>query len=417
MGLTIVQKILRRFTGDDAPKVGDLLVAEVSAVMISEALGPKFFDAEFIRLGGRLFDREKIVVVIDHYSPAASIEQAEFNRYTEDWAIRNNVKHFYRDYGPNPQVMAEGGFFQPGTVVVGNDSHTCTGGAFGALAAGVGTTAIACAAATGKVWLRVPETVKVTWRGELAEAVSAKDMALCMIGHFGSNRLIYKAVELEGSCIRELSMDSRMTLCNMAVEMGAKAEIIAPDDTTRTATMNRTEYGDWGIKADPDADYEEDVEFDAGALEPMVAAPHHVANVKPVRDVEGRKIDQGFIGSCTGGRYEDLRTAAAVLKGKKVSPGVRLIVCPASRSIWERAVREGLLEDLSKAGAVISYPSCGPCGAAQGGLIAAGEVCVTASNRNFKGRMGSTMGEVYLASPATVAASALAGRLADPRNV
>jgi 3-isopropylmalate/(R)-2-methylmalate dehydratase large subunit len=228
MGLTLVQKILHRFSGTEPPKPGDLLVAEVSAVMISEALGPKFFDAQFMKLGGRLFDNEKVVVVVDHYSPAATIEQAEFNRYTEDWAIRNGVKHFCRDCGPNPQVMAEGGFFQPGTVVVGNDSHTCTGGAFGALAAGIGTTAIACAAATGKVWLRVPETVKITWEGKLPDRVSAKDMALCMIGHFGSNSLIYKAVELEGSCISGLSMDSRMTVCNMAVEMGAKAEIYRP---------------------------------------------------------------------------------------------------------------------------------------------------------------------------------------------
>lgn len=416
MGLTIVQKILGRFSGTASPRVGDLVVAEVSAVMISEALGPKFFDPEYVRLGGRLFDRDKVVVVIDHYSPAASIEQAEFNRYTEDWAVRNKVKHFYRDCGPNPQVMAEGGFFQPGTIVVGNDSHTCTGGAFGALAAGIGTTAIACAAATGKVWFRVPETVKVTWEGKLTGPVSAKDMALSMIGHFGSNRLIYKAVELGGTCISGLSMDSRMTICNMAVEMGAKAEIIAPDETTSGAIADRKGFGDWDVKADRDAEYEEKVVFDASALEPLVATPHHVANVKPVRDMVGTKIDQAFIGSCTGGRYEDLKAALKILKGRKISPGVRLIVCPASRSIWERTTREGVLEELSKAGAVISYPSCGPCGAAQGGLIAAGEVCVTASNRNFRGRMGSTQGEVYLASPATVAASALAGRLMDPRN-
>lgn len=416
MGQTIVQKILSHHTGTVRPRIGDLVVADVSAVMISEALGPKFFDPEYVKLGGKLFDRDKVVVVIDHYSPAASIEQAEFNRYTEDWAVRNKVKHFYRDCGPNPQVMAEGGFFRPATIVVGNDSHTCTGGAFGALAAGVGTTAIACAAATGKAWLRVPETVKVTWEGKLAAPVSAKDMALHMIGRFGSNRLIYKAVELEGSCISRLSMDSRMTICNMAVEMGAKAEIIAPDETTRDAMAGRVESEHWDLKADPDAEYEEKIVFDADALEPMVATPHHVANVKPVREVEGTKIDQAFIGSCTGGRYEDLRAAFDILNGRKISRRVRLIVCPASRSIWERTVREGILEELSKAGAVISYPSCGPCGAAQGGLIAAGEVCVTASNRNFKGRMGSTMGEVYLASSATVAASALAGRLVDPRG-
>ena len=416
MGLTMVQKILRQSTGMDIPNPGDILVAKVSAVMISEGLGPKFFDNEFQVLGGKLFDSEKIILVIDHYSPAATIQQAEFNRYTQDWAYRHGVKHIYMHCGPNPQVMAEEGFFQPGTIVVGNDSHTCTGGAFGALAIGIGSTAIACAAATGKVWVRIPETIRIKWEGKLPESISGKDMALFMIGKFGSNRMIYKSLEYTGNCIKELTMDDRMVLSNMAVEMGAKIGLIAPDEKTKSYLRVRREVGNWELQPDENANYEEEINFDASGLEPMVAVPHHVDNVRPVREVPEISIDQAFIGSCTGGRYEDLRIAAEILRGKKVHPKVRLIVSPASKWIWERAARKGILTHLSEAGGVISYPTCGPCGGAQGGLIASGEICVSASNRNFKGRMGSTEAEVYLASAATVAASAVTGKLTDPRE-
>jgi 3-isopropylmalate/(R)-2-methylmalate dehydratase large subunit len=417
MGLTIVQQILSRATGNPMPRPGDILIATVDVVMISEALGPKFFDHEIQALGDHVFDPEKVVVIVDHYSPAATINQAEFNRFTQDWADRHGISHFYMHCGPNPQVMAEQGFYQPGTVVVGNDSHTCSGGAFGTLAVGVGSTAIACAAATGKVWMKVPETIKIKWEGELPGWVSGKDMALFMIGTFGSNRLIYKALEFDGSCIKALSMDDRMVLSNLAVEMGAKAGMIAPDQRTRETVQFRSEYGTWDLTPDVDAPYEEELQFDAGKLEPMIAVPHHVSNIKLVREVNRVPIDQAFIGSCTGGRYEDLKAALRVLKGRRVDRKVRLIISPASKWIWERAAREGILSDLSEAGAVISYPSCGPCGGAQGGLLAAGEICVSASNRNFKGRMGSTEAEVYLASAATVAASAVTGKITDPRNM
>jgi len=416
MGLTMTQKILRQSTGIDVLNPGDILVVKVSAVMISEGLGPKFFDNEFQALGGKLFDPGKIILVIDHYSPAATIQQAEFNRYTQDWAYRHGVEHIYMHCGPNPQVMAEEGFFQPGTIVVGNDSHTCTGGAFGALAIGIGSTAIACAAAKGKVWVRIPETIRIKWEGKLPELISGKDMALFMIGKFGSNKMIYKSLEFTGSCIKELPMDDRMVLSNMAVEMGAKIGLIAPDEKTREYLRARKKFGNWELKPDEDANYEEEIIFNADGLEPMVAVPHHVDNVRPAREVGNISINQAFIGSCTGGRYGDLRIAAEILKGEKVHQKVRLIVSPASKWIWERAAREGILTDLSEAGGVISYPTCGPCGGAQGGLIAYGEVCVSASNRNFKGRMGSTGAEVYLASAATVAASAVTGRLTDPRE-
>lgn len=417
MGQTIAQKILQKATGEKNPKVNDVLIANVSAVMISEALGPMFFSDEFDALGKKLFDPDRVVFVIDHYSPSATIKQADLNRFTIDWFRKHGGKKMFVNCGPNPQVMAEKGFFFPGTLVVGNDSHTCTGGAFGTLAVGIGSTATAVAAATGKVWLRVPSTVKVCLQGCLPEMVFAKDIAINLIGHFGSTGMLYKVIEFEGECVLELPMDERIVLSNMSVEMGAKAGIIAPDDTTRGAVTNASEYGIWGLQADSDAEYENEVVFDVSVLEPMIAIPHHVTNVKKVREIGDIPIHQAFIGSCTGGRYSDLKTAADILKGKKVHPDMRVIVTPASKWIWERAAREGILSALSEAGAVIMNPSCGPCGGAQGGLIGAGEVCIAASNRNFRGRMGSTNSEVYLGSPATVAASAIRGKITDPRTL
>jgi len=417
MGLTLAQKILRTATKTSQPTPGDILTAEVSAVMISEALGPKFFYREFEALGDKFFDPDKIVAIIDHYSPASTIAQADLNRFTLNWFRKHGIKHLYVDCGPNPQVMAETGFFQPGSLVVGNDSHTCTGGAYGALAFGIGTTAASCAAATGKIWVRVPETIKVNWQGKLPPVVSGKDMALYMIGKFGPTKLIYKALEFTGPCIRELSIDDRTVICNMVVEMGAKAGIMAPDEKTQGAVRARCDKGEWDLGADADADYVEEISFNADELEPMIAWPHHVGNVSSITESVGIKIDQAYIGSCTGGRYEDLKAAVNILRGQRIHPAVRLIVSPASKWIWERADREGILSDLSQAGAVITYPSCGPCGGAQGGLIGSGEVCVAASNRNFKGRMGSTEAEIYLAAPATVAASAIQGSITDPRMI
>ena len=417
MGLTLIQKILSKATGKKSPQPGEILIARVDIVMVSEAVGPKFFNDDFKTLGGHLFDPERVIVIIDHYSPPATIQQAEFNRFTQEWAHQLGVKHIYLHCGPNPQVMAEEGFYQPGTIVVGNDSHTCTGGAFGALSVGIGYTAIACAAATGKVWFRVPETIKISWEGKLPPLISGKDMSLFAIGKLGSTKAIYKVLEHTGNVITELSMDDRLVLSNMAVEMGAKIGLMAPDGKAQEYVRSRHELGNWDLLPDADANYEEEFNFDVSNLEPMIAAPHHISNVKPVKEISGIIIDQAFIGSCTGGRYEDLKTALKVIKGKKVHPNVRLIVSPSSKWIWERASKEGILLELSEAGAVITNPSCGPCGAAQGGLIAAGEVCITASNRNFKGRMGSTEGEVYLASAATVAASAVTGKITDPRDI
>ncbi len=417
MALTMVQKILKTATRNTLPKPGDILMADVSAVMISEAVGPIFFEKNFETLGGKFFDPEKIIGIIDHYSPASTVAQANLNCFTRDWFRKYGLKHLYSDCGPNPQVMAEEGFFQPGTLVVGNDSHTCTGGAFGALAFGVGATEVACAAALGKIWVRVPETIKVIIDGTLPSLVSGKDLALYMIGKFGPTKMIYKAIEFSGSCIKKLSMDDRMVICNMAVEMGAKAGIIKPDGKSKEVIRISRVGGDWNIQPDENADYVDEINFNANDLEPMLASPHHVGNIKPVSETDGIKINQAYIGSCTGGRYKDLISAVNILRGKKINPEVRLIVSPASKWIWERCDKEGILADLSRAGAVITNSSCGPCGGAQGGLLGDGEVCVAASNRNFKGRMGSTEAKVYLASPATVAASAIKGKITDPRII
>lgn len=417
MGQTITQKILQRASEEGNARVDNVVIARASAVMISEALGPKFFSDRFAALGKPVFDPDRVVCVIDHYSPSATIWQADLNRFTIDWFRKHGGKNLFVNCGPNPQVMAEKGFFLPGTLVVGNDSHTCTGGAFGALAVGIGSTATAVAAATGKVWIRVPNTVKVVLQGRAPDRVFAKDVALHLLGRFGSTGMLYKAIEFEGAYIAELPMDERMVLSNLSVEMGAKAGIIAPDETTQAAVSDGREEGEWDLRADPDAVYEDEMVFDVSGLEPMVAMPHHVTHVRPVRGIGEVPVHQAFIGSCTGGRYSDLKTAAEMLKGKKIHPDVRLIVTPASKWIWERAAREGILTVLSEAGAVVMNPSCGPCGGAQGGLIGEGEVCIAASNRNFKGRMGSTGAEVYLGSSATVAASAILGKITDPRTI
>lgn len=416
MGLTMVQKILRDNLEGKIPIPGDILTLQTAAVMISEAVGPIFFDKDFQALGGSFFDTDKIVGILDHYSPAGTIKQAEINRFTLDWFYRNGVKHLFLDCGPNPQVMAERGFYQPGTIVVGNDSHTCTGGAFGAFAMGIGYTGVACAAATGKVWVRVPETIKVIWDGKLPKFASGKDMVLSMLAHFGSNGLIYKAIEFSGPCIDAITIDDRMVLSNMTVDMGGKVGIIAPDEKTKNAVQERVDFGDWDLQSDYDAKYQGEAVFNASDLVPLVAAPHHVDNVKCVSDLEKIPVHQAYIGSCSGGRYEDIKVAHKILKGNRVHPRVRLIVSPASKWIWERVDQEGMLRDLSEAGGVITNPSCGPCGGAQGGLLGPGEICISASNRNFKGRMGSTESEVFLASPATVAASAITGIITDPRE-
>jgi len=314
-------------------------------------------------------------------------------------------------------VMPENGQVRPGEVIVGADSHTCTYGAFGAFATGIGSTEMAAVFATGKLWFKVPGVIKVNVTGKLQSMVTPKDVTLNIVGRIGADGAIYKGLEFCGSTIRDMSVDGRMVLSNMAVEMGAKAGIIEPDQKTLDYVKSRTDKPFKPVKSDPEAKYEQVVDLDVSNLEPQVAVPHSVDNVKPVSEVEDVEVDQGFIGSCTNGRLEDLQSAAQILKGKKIARGVRLIVIPASQEIYLNALNEGLMKTFMDAGATIGNPNCGPCLGGHMGILAEGEACISSSNRNFVGRMGSIKSFVYLASPATVAASAITGKITDPRTV
>jgi homoaconitate hydratase family protein len=317
------------------------------------------------------------------------------------------------------QVMPEKGHVVPGTVIVGADSHTCTYGAFGAFATGIGSTEAASVFATGKIWLKVPQALKVNVAGKFQKYVTPKDLILSIIGHIGADGATYRSVEFTGPSIKSMSMAGRMTLCNMAVEMGAKNGIIEPDETTRNFLKGRTKIlPDFeSLKSDKDSTYEQTFEFDVSTMEPQVACPSSVDNVKLVSEVGNVPIEQAFIGSCTNGRIEDLRLAAQILKGKRVKDNVRTLVIPASQEVYRQALDEGLIEIFADAGAMVCGSACGPCLGGHIGLLAAGEVCVSTSNRNFIGRMGSTQASIYLASPATVAASAVAGKITDPRKL
>jgi 3-isopropylmalate/(R)-2-methylmalate dehydratase large subunit len=317
------------------------------------------------------------------------------------------------------QVMPEKGHVAPGNVIVGADSHTCTYGAFGAFATGIGSTEAAAVMATGRIWFKVPPTIKVNVKGKFKKLVTPKDLILAIIGNLSVDGAIYKAAEFTGPTVKAMTVAGRMTVCNMAVEMGAKNGIIAPDETTAEFLKGRIpKMPDFkALQSDKDAAYERTVEFDVAKMEPQVACPSSVDYVKPISEIGDVPVEQAFIGSCTNGRIEDLRLAAQVIKGRKVKDGVRALVIPASQEVWRQAMQEGLLEIFTDAGAIVCGSACGPCLGGHIGLLAAGETCVSSSNRNFIGRMGSTQAKVYLASPATVAASAVTGKLTDPTKL
>jgi len=414
--MNLAEKILARASGREEVKPGEIVQARVDVAMANEITGPLAIKA-FREIGvSKVWDRERIVLIQDHQVPADTVKSAELHRIMRRFAEEQSIRFFY-DVGLGGvchQVMVEEGHALPGDLIVGADSHTCTYGALGAFATGIGSTEMAAVFATGEIWLRVPSTIKVNFEGSFREYVTAKDLILYVIGLIGASGATYKAVEFTGSTISRLSIGERMTLCNMTVEMGAKTGLINPDGKTLGYVEKLAKRPFEPLRSDPDADYEKTLEIDVNRLEPMIACPHAVDNVKPVRSVEDVKIDQAFIGSCTNGRIEDLRAAARILRGKRISKGVRMIVTPASRRVYLQALREGLIEIFIEAGALVTNPTCGACFGGHMGLLAPGEVCVSSSNRNFIGRMGSPKAEVYLASPVTVAASALAGRIVDP---
>jgi 3-isopropylmalate/(R)-2-methylmalate dehydratase large subunit len=416
--MNITERILAKSAGKKTVQPSDIVDADVDMVMVHDLTGPLAVEA-FNRIGVKhVWDNKKIVIILDHQVPAESVKAAELHKMLRAFAKQQGIRLY--DVGRGGichQVMPEKGHVVPGTVMVGADSHTCTYGALGAFATGIGSTEAAAVFATGKIWLKVPETIKINVEGEFNPYVTPKDLILSIIGKIGADGATYKATEFTGSTIRGMSMAGRMTLCNMSVEMGAKNGIVEPDETTRKFVEGRVTKPYEAFKSDADAKYEKVFEFDASNLEPTVACPSQVDNVKPVSEIGDVPIEQAFIGSCTNGRLEDLRMAAQVMKGKTVKDGVRALVIPASQEVYRKAVDEGLVEIFTDAGALVCGSACGPCLGGHIGLLAAGETCVSTSNRNFIGRMGSTQANVYLASPATVAASALTGRITDPRTV
>ncbi|MEM3466267.1 MAG: 3-isopropylmalate dehydratase large subunit [Candidatus Jordarchaeales archaeon] len=365
----------------------------------------------------RVWDPERVVALIDHWTPAPNIDAAVVHATCRRFVRKYGIKNWLdMREGICHAVLPEKGFVKPGDLVVGSDSHTTTYGALGAFATGMGATDMAIVLATGEIWFKVPPTIKFNIEGKLQPMVMGKDIILHIIGEIGVEGASYKAMEFAGSTVRELSMDARFTLCNMAIEAGGKTGIIEPDEKTMKWVEERVKQPFKPVFNDPDAEYEEVIDVDAAKLEPQVAKPPSPENSVPVSEVEGTKIDQAFIGSCTNGRLEDLRVAARILDGREVASMVRAIVIPASKEGYMKAMKEGLIETFLKAGCVVCNPTCGPCIGAHLGLLAPGEVCISSSNRNFVGRMGSKDAKIYLASPATVAASAVTGEITDPRR-
>lgn len=415
-GMTFCQKVLSRASGTSA-NPGDIVSAKIDLAMSHE--NSLLVVKAFREMGAKkIWDRNKVVVLFDHRVPANTVKTAEGHRAVREFAKEAELPHFL-DLGEGicHQVIPEKGFSLPGMLIVGTDSHTTTYGAFGAFATGIGATEMAAVWATGELWLRTPETIRVRMIGALSKRVSSKDAILHVIGDLGADGASYACVEFSGIVVDRMSIASRMVLSNMSTEMGAKTGVVFPDEKTKEYLSTRAS-GKWeSVFSDPSAEVKEEREYDLSGLTPQVARPHRVDDVVPIEEVEGKSIDQAFIGSCTNGRLEDLQIARDVLRGMRVADSVRFIVAPASRKIYMEAVETGVLADLVRSGGIVLNPGCGPCLGAHQGLLAAGERCISTTNRNFRGRMGSPEAEIYLASPATVAASALKGQIADPREV
>ena len=419
MGMTLTEKILAKHAGRDRVRPGDFIVARVDLVLGNDNTAPVAI-AEFERIGAtRVFDPDKIALVPDHFTPNKDIKSAEQVRIMREFAKKHGITHFFEigEMGIEHCLLPEKGMVVPGDLVVGADSHTCTYGALGAFSTGVGSTDIAAAMATGELWFRVPETIRFVFRGSLKPWVGGKDLILYTIGKIGVDGARYKAMEFAGEAISSLSVEGRLTMANMAIEAGGKNGIFMPDQKTVEYLLERTDREYELLESDADAEYSEVYEFDASEIEPQVALPHLPENARPVSEVKGIQIDQVVIGSCTNGRIEDLREAAAILRNKKVARGVRCIIIPGTQSVYLQAVREGLVEVFVEAGAVVSTPTCGPCLGGHMGVLAAGERAVSTTNRNFVGRMGHPKSEVYLAGPAVAAASAVAGEIVGPEEV
>jgi len=429
MGHTLAEKILASHLAEDGAGPasndgvevwpGDLIEVKVDVVLANDITAPIAI-REFDKLGvDAVFDRERVVFVPDHFAPNKDIKSAEQCATMRRFARAHDLSHYFEVgcMGIEHVLLPEQGLVGPGDVVVGADSHTCTYGALGAFATGMGSTDIAVAMATGRIWMRVPETLCVIYRGELQPWVGGKDLILYTIGEIGVSGALYRAIEFSGPVIERLSMDGRFTMANMAIEAGGKAGLFAFDETTCAYVEGRAVRPYAVYQADAEASYVQVIEVDVSRLEPQVALPHLPENARPVSQAAGVPIDQAVIGSCTNGRLEDLRVAAQILRGRRVHPGVRCIVIPGTQQVYLDALREGLVETFVEAGAVFSTPTCGPCLGGHMGVLAAGERAVSTTNRNFRGRMGHAESEVYLAGPAVAASSAVAGCIAAPQEV
>ncbi len=419
MGNTITEKILMAHTNLKKISSGQLINARVDIALGNDVTAPIAIN-EFQKAGGKkVFDKNKVALVLDHFTPNKDINSAQQCKAVREFAFKQKVTHFYEggQVGVEHALLPEQGIVLPGDLVIGADSHTCTYGALGAFSTGVGSTDLAAVMLTGELWFKVPPSIKFVIYGKLKKWVSGKDLILHIIGRIGVDGALYKAMEFTGETIGKLPMADRFSMANMAIEAGAKNGIFAPDAITKEYVKKRAKRDYKFYSSDADAVYSDIIEIDAGGIEPQVAFPHLPSNVKPISKAGKVKIDQSLIGSCTNGRIEDLRIAAQILKKRKASPNVRLIVVPATPAIYKQALKEGLIEIFMNADAIISPPSCGACLGGHMGILAEGERAVATTNRNFVGRMGHTKSEVYLASPAVAAASAVLGRIASPEEL
>ena len=413
-----IEKILARNSGRESVRTGEIVTAKVDFAEINDLYLQTVYS--FYEMGGeKVWDRERCAFVFDHYAPCPDVKSASDHREMREFAKKNDLRfHFDTNCGVCHQVMPEAGVIYPGMIVVATDSHTTTHGAFGALGTGCGATDMATILMTGELWFRVPEIIEVRLEGEAPRGVYPKDVILAVLGKIRADGAVYKAIDFTGSYVDSLNVAGRMTICNMAVEMGAKTAYMQPNQAVLDYVSARAVRPFEVQYTDPGYPYAETHVFDVSSLEPELACPHSVENVHPLSEVTAEKeirLDQGYIGSCTGGREEDIAAAAGILKGKHIAPYTRLLIVPASSEVLSECIKKGYIQDLMAAGATITAPGCAACLGVHEGILAPGEVCITSTNRNFPGRMGSKEASLYLASPATVAASLLTGRITDPR--
>ena len=417
--MTITEKIFAAHSGRDYVKAGELISARVDIALANDITGPIAI-SEFKKIGvDKVFDPSRVVLVPDHFVPNKDIKSAQQAKIVRDFSREQNLTNYFEvgRMGIEHALLPDKGIVTAGDLVIGADSHTCTYGALGAFSTGVGSTDLGCTMASGETWFKVPSTIKVEFNGKLNKWVSAKDLILHLIGDIGVDGALYKTLEIGGETIKNMPMDGRFTICNMAIEAGAKNGIIEPDEITREFLKGRSLREPVFYKSDDDANYERVIKYDVSKIEPTVAKPHLPENTCPISKIGDIKIDQAVIGSCTNGRLSDLKVAAEILEGRKVHPDVRLIVFPGTQEIYLEAIKLGYIESIINAGGAVSTPTCGPCLGGHCGILAKGERAISTTNRNFVGRMGHPESEVYLSSPAVAAASAILGKISSPEEL